>query len=201
MPSPPSTIVSSDSLPDAPPFSVEVVALPVVNAFALPGGRIVVSARLIAEARRPAEVAGVLAHELGHVYYRHPEAQLVRVMGMQLLLTLATGSSSGDALGGLAGLLAILRYSRTAEAQADAFATRLMAQGHIDPTGLRDFFVRMQKKMGGKTSGGLLSGIGDMLATHPGTGERIAIIKPLPPGEAREVLSPEAFAALKAICR
>ncbi len=189
----------SGAIPDAPPFTVQVVALPVVNAFALPGGRIIVSARLIAEAQRPAEVAGVLAHELGHVYYRHPEAQFVRVMGMQLLLTLATGTSHGDTLGGLAGLLAILRYSRAAEAQADAFATRLMTAGHIDPTGLRDFFIRMQKKEG-DTSGGILSGIGNMLASHPGTAERIGRIKPLPPGEARAVISPKAFADLKAIC-
>ncbi len=190
----------SESLPDTPPFSVKVVALPVVNAFALPGGGIVVSASLIAEARRPAEVAGVLAHELGHVYYRHPEAQFVRVMGMQLLLRLATGNATGDTLGGLAGLLAILRYSRSAEDQADAFAARLMAQGHIDPMGLRDFFIRIQKKTGEGKSGGLLSGIGDMFSTHPGTSERIDKIKPLPPGEARPVMSPKAFADLKTIC-
>ena len=188
-------------MPDAPPFSVEVVQLPVVNAFALPGGRIIVSGKLIAEAKSPEEVAGVLAHELGHVYYRHPEAQFTRLMGMQLLLTLATGTSGGDALGGLAGLLTILRYSRAAEAQADDFARRLMAEGGIDPSGLRDFFTRMQEKSGGASTGGILSGIGSMLSSHPGTAERIASIKPLPPGKARIVLSAQAFHDLKAICR
>ncbi len=191
----------SASIPDAPPLSVEVVQLPVVNAFALPGGRIIVSGKLIAGAKSPEEVAGVLAHELGHIYYRHPEAQFARLMGMQLLLTLATGTSGGDALGGLAGLLTILRYSRAAEAQADAFARRLMASGGIDPTGLRDFFARMQEKSGGTSTGGILSGIGSMLSSHPGTAERIATIKPLPPGKARMVLSDQAFGDLKAICR
>jgi len=191
----------SDSIADAPRFSVEVVALPVVNAFALPGGRIVVSGKLIAHAQSPEEVAGVLAHELGHVYYRHPEAQFARLMGMQLLLTLATGTSGGNAIGGLAGILAILRYSRAAEAQADAFAERLMTQGGIDPRGLRDFFARMQQKHAGAAQGGVLSGIGSMLSSHPGTAERIAKIKPLPPGEARPVLSAQAFRDLKAICR
>ncbi len=189
----------SDSMPGAPPFSVKVVRLPVVNAFALPGGRIIVSGRLVAEAKSPAEVAGVLAHELGHVYYRHPEAQFVRILGMQLLLTLTTGTTGGDTLGGLAGLVAILRYSRAAEAQADTFATRLMREGGIDPKGLRDFFVRMQKKSG-KDSGGVLSGIGSMLSSHPGTADRIAKMKPLPPGKARMVISAQDFRDLKAIC-
>lgn len=191
----------ADSIPDAPRFSVKVVELPVVNAFALPGGRIIVSGKLIAEAKSPEEVAGVLAHELGHVYYRHPEAQFARLMGMQLLLTMATGTSGGNAIGGLAGILAILRYSRAAEAQADAFAERLMTQGGIDPQGLRDFFTRMQKKSGGASHGGILSGIGNMLASHPGTAERIAKIKPLPPGKARLVLSAQPFHDLKAICK
>jgi len=191
----------TDSIPDAPRFSVDVVELPVVNAFAVPGGRIIVSGELIAEAKGPEEVAGVLAHELGHVYYRHPEAQFVRLMGTQLLLTLATGTSGGNALGGLAGLLAILRYSRAAEAQADAFGRRLMTEGGIDPRGLRDFFTRMQQKSGGASQGGILSGIGNMLSSHPGTAERIAKIKPLPAGKARMVLSAQAFRGLKAICR
>jgi Zn-dependent protease with chaperone function len=189
----------SAGLPDAPRFSVKVVDLPMVNAFAVPGGRIIVSAKLIAQAQKPAEVAGVIAHELGHVYYRHPEAQLVRIMGLQLFLTLATGTSGGDTLGGMAGLLAILRYSRAAEDEADAFAARLLAASHIDPTGLRDFFTRL-KKSSGEDSGGVLSGIGDIFSTHPGTGDRIARIKPLAPGAAREVMSPAAFADLKAIC-
>ncbi len=115
-------------------------------------------------------------------------------MGMQLLLTLATGTSGGDALGGLAGLLTILRYSRAAEAQADDFARRLMAEGGIDPGGLRDFFTRMQEKSGGASTGGILSGIGSMLSSHPGTAGRIARIKPLPPGKARMVPQPRNFA-------
>jgi Zn-dependent protease with chaperone function len=187
------------SLPEAPPFSVDVVELPVINAFALPGGRIIVSGRLIREADSPEEVAGVLAHELGHVAYRHPEAQFVRIMGLQLVLTLATGTSGGDTLGGLAGLLTILRYTREAERQADAFATRLMAEGRIDPMGLRDFFGRVRKMQGG-SPGGVLSGIGDIFSTHPGTEGRIEAIEPLPEGTAREVIAPETFRELKAIC-
>ena len=189
----------STGLPDTPRFSVKVVDLPVVNAFAVPGGRIIVSEKLIAQAEKSAEVAGVLAHELGHVYYRHPEAQLVRIMGLQLFLTLATGTSGGDTLGGMAGLLAILRYSRAAESQADAFAARLMAEGHIDPAGLRDFLTRL-KKARSEPAGRVRSGLSDMFSTHPGIEDRIAKITPLAPGEAREVMSPAAFSDLKAIC-
>lgn len=185
-------------LEEPPRFSVRVFDLPVINAFALPGGRVVLTDGLIKAADAPDEVAGVLAHELGHVALRHPEAQMVRMLGIQVVLATVTGGSGGDWFGSLAGLLALLRYSRAAEREADDYAAALMLQARIDPVGLRRFFEKVRKVEGGAGDGqGLLVGI---LSTHPGLEERIAAIRPLEPGEARAAIGDDEWRALKSIC-
>ena len=94
-----------------------------VNAFAAPGGHVVVLSGLIDEAKSGDEVAGVLAHEIAHVIHRHPMESLVRAMGLAVLAE----ALSGDGLGGTAAmLLAVTAYSREAEAEADATAVALL---------------------------------------------------------------------------
>lgn len=183
-----------------PPVAIRIYDIPVTNAFALPGARIVVMGELLAKAETPEEVAGVLAHELGHVAGRHAEAQLIRATGLQLLFSAATGGGGGDTIGTAAGLATILQYSREAERQADAFAQATLEAAAIDPLGLKRFFERILKDEG-QSEGGVFGKIGSIFSTHPGTGERIATIRPLPDGVmARQVLSDEEWRALKKIC-
>lgn len=185
-------------LDDPPDFSVRVYDMPMTNAFALPGGRIVLTGPLIRNARSPDEVAGVLAHELGHVALRHPEAQLVRVFGLQLLLSIASGGSA-DTLGSLAGLLAILRYTRSAEQEADDYAQDTLEKARIDPLALRRFLESVRKSEPGDDAG-MLATIGSIFATHPGIEERIERMRPLPDGAPRQVLDEAEWQALRKIC-
>ena len=182
--------------PDLPAFQLTVYETPIINAFALPGGRIAVFSNLIATADTPEELAGVLAHEIGHVANRHSEAQLVRAVGMQLLLSLASGGSGGNHLGELASVLTILQYSRDAEREADDYAQETMNSARIDPLGLKHFFEKIQKLDGDSS---ILGDLGSMLSTHPMTQERIDAIKPLN-GLPRPILTPEDWAALRKIC-
>jgi predicted Zn-dependent protease len=182
--------------PDLPSFTLTVYETPAINAFALPGGRIAVFSNLIATADTPEELTGVVAHEIGHVANRHSEAQLVRAIGMQLLLSLASGGSGGNHLGELASVLAILQYSRDAEREADDYAQKSMASAQIDPLGLKHFFEKIQKLDGDSS---IIGDLGTMLSTHPVTQERIDAIKPLN-GPSRPVLTPEDWAALRKIC-
>jgi len=182
-----------------PPVAIRIYDIPVTNAFALPGERVVVMGELLAKAETPEEVAGVLAHELGHAVHRHSEAQLIRATGLQLLFSAATGGG-GDTITTAASLAAILQYSREAERQADAFAQATLEGAAIDPMGLKHFFERILKDEG-KATGGAFDRIGSIFSTHPGTDERIAAIRPLPDGiMARPVLSDEEWRALKKIC-
>jgi len=181
---------------DLPPFTLTVYSTPAINAFALPGGRIVVFSNLIATADTPEELIGVIAHEIGHVANRHSEAQLVRAVGLQLLLSLASGGSGGNHLGELASVLAILQYSRDAEREADDYAQTTLGSARIDPLGLKHFFEKIQKLEGDSS---ILGDLGNMLSTHPVTQERIDAIKPLD-GPSRPVLTPQDWDALRKIC-
>lgn len=185
-----------DGNPDLPPFTLTVYETPVVNAFALPGGHIAVFSNLIATADNPEELAGVVTHEIGHVANRHSEAQLVRAVGMQLLLSLASGGSGGNHFGELASVLTILQYSRDAEREADDYAQGTMTKARIDPLGLKHFFEKIQKLDGDSN---VMGDLGNMLSTHPLTQERIDAIKPLD-GPSRPVLNSEDWTALRKIC-
>jgi Zn-dependent protease with chaperone function len=186
----------------APDFTIGVYNLPVINAFALPGGRIVFSGKLIEAAKAPEDIAGVLAHELGHVNNRDPEAAIIRLTGLQVLISLATGSDGGTVLSNLAGLAAILRYTRSAEINADDYAQMLLNRSKIDPLGLKRFFEAVKKIEDQKAKAGVSIGpLGGLLSTHPATEERIARIKPLQNGPPRPVMSEENWQSLKMICK
>ena len=186
--------------PDMPPLQVRIYDIPVVNAFTLPGGHIVMTRALIEKAATAEEAAGVLAHEIGHAAYHHPEAQLVRMAGVQILLSVATGTSGGTNASSLAGLAAILRSSRDAEREADAYAVAMLSAAHIDPLGLKHFFEKILSDEG-KPSGGALSKLGTVFSTHPVTTERIELIKPLPEGaRLKPPLSEAQWKDLRAIC-
>ncbi|MCP5080866.1 MAG: M48 family metallopeptidase [Alphaproteobacteria bacterium] len=181
--------------------TVRVYDLPIINAFAMAGGRVVLTRGLIDGASTPDEVAGVLAHELGHVKARHPEAQIVRVFGLQLIMSaLWGGNGMGDAMAQGGAMLAILRYTRGAESEADAIAIELMKKAKINPKGLADFFELVKKQPGVKVQESL-GQIGNILSTHPGLDERIANIEKLTVGPTTPALSDKEWEALKAICK
>ncbi|MCA0433890.1 MAG: M48 family metallopeptidase [Proteobacteria bacterium] len=200
--------VLANGNPDMPPVSVAIYDLKLVNAFAAPGGKIVFTSGILKEAAGPDEIAGVLAHEIGHVAYRHPEAQMVRLAGLQVLISVFTGTGGGDLTTNLAALAALLRYSRDAERQADAYARKTMVAASVDPTGLRRFFEKLLKIEGSKPAAdqaaakpSTLDRIGNVFSTHPGTEDRIKQIEPLPAGMTPvQILTPEEWKALQNIC-
>jgi Zn-dependent protease with chaperone function len=202
---------------DPPTFSLRVFDIrqgskkKLVNAFALPAGRMVFSAGLIENAGSPDEVAGVLAHELGHVALRHPEAAIVRVYGLQMFLSLFTAGQGAESIGSIAGVLAVLQYSRAAEADADAYAVEVMDNAKVDPKGLQTFFTRLLKKKSGTDTAKKdddstslqkrIEPFTDLFSTHPGTDDRIAGFKPRAGGTEPAILSDAEWKALKAICK
>ena len=192
------------------PITVSVFALDQVNAFAMAGGRVVIGAKLIELNDGPDELAGVLAHEIGHVIEAHPEAALVRVFGLQFLLGLIVGGSSDFAqmLANLGGMAALMSYSRDAERAADERGQTFLENSEIDPTGLKRFFeaihdIHQPKDGKAKTAKparkpGTLENI---MSSHPGSAERIAAIRANPEANYRPALTQAQWAALKDICK
>ena len=187
----------AEGQPGLPPVSIRVYDVSVTNAFAMPGERILITYQLIRQARRPEQVAGVLAHELGHVAFRHSETQLVRATGLQILLGMLSG---GDTASSITSVAAILSYSREAEVEADDYAITSMISAAIDPMGLKEFFEQVLKE-DSNSSTGTFGKIRSLLGTHPGTEDRIHKIHPLPVDVvARPVLTDAQWKALKGIC-
>lgn len=173
--------------------SVEVVDIPMVNAAALPGGRIVLFRGLIDKAESPDEVAGVLAHEIGHVRNRDVMAALIRQFGLSVLL----GGADGGAASALGGLLS-LTYSRAAEDEADAYAIAALRDAAIAPDGTAAFFDRMSDASGGER----IERATSWLSSHPLSAERkAAFTRSRVEGKAyRPALTPTEWRALRAMC-
>lgn len=135
-----------------------------VNAFAMPGGIVVVFTGLIDATRRPEELAGVLAHEVQHVEQRHSLEALVKNLGLRGLWLLVTGDIGGGLLGQAALEVTSLSFSRAAEEEADREGFNTLVQNNIDPSGMADFFQILGDKEGASPP--------PFLSTHPASGER-----------------------------
>jgi len=167
----------------------------IVNAFALPGGYVVVYRGILNRMDDEAELLGVLAHELGHVEARHGVKRIARSAALSLFLSLAFGDAPGAASVLLrnAAQLVSLEYDRDEEREADDFAVATLRQRGLDVGGLARLFEKLER----------LEGRVDLpafLSTHPPTQERIARLRSgvsegaMP--EERQVLTAEEAEAL-----
>ncbi|HXF55931.1 MAG TPA: M48 family metallopeptidase [Hyphomicrobiaceae bacterium] len=176
-------------------FSVTVLDWNLLNAFAAPGEQIVLTRELIEQARSADEVAGVLAHEMGHGLERHPESSIVRVVGLNVAIELVLGGGGGT-LANLGLLLTQLSYTRAAEREADAHALRILERAAISPQGIVGFFRRIEGMEGGRGSSAGL----DLLRSHPATAERVRLAAARPHYPSTPALSEADWRALRAIC-
>ncbi len=181
---------------DAPySFSVRVADVDKVNAFAAPGGYVVMFRGLLGFAESPDEVAGVLAHEMAHVVERHATEAIIRSAGLSLLFEVLTGGASGLAgLGAEAGeLLLTLSYSRRAEAEADAVAVAMLEAAGIRGAGLGSFLARLDRR-GRDLPEGLA-----FLSSHPPSRARAEAVSAAT-GAGRPAMPAADWRALKSIC-
>jgi len=163
------------------------------NAIALPGGRVYVFRGLIDKAENADEIAGVIAHEIGHVAHRDGTKAMLEGAGLSFLF----GMLLGDFVGGGAVVLAaksVLQssYTREAETAADTYGTDLMNKAGGDARAL----ATMLEKIGGATEPGM-----EILMDHPETKARVAAIRQKAAARpSSPLLEPGEWAALKKIC-
>jgi len=168
----------ASTVPEAPySFRVIVVNHPSINAFAAPGGTMVVFQGLLEKTHTPEELAGVLAHEMQHILRRHATRALLQQVSMKVLLAAAVGDAKGLSYG-LEGAqtLGMLRYNRQSEEEADREGIQMLIAAGIDPRGLPAFFQTIQKN--GEKSLQLPS----YLSTHPDIKDRIGLLNNLVAG-------------------
>jgi hypothetical protein len=155
------------------PFEFHVVAQKEINAFALPGGPMFVNIGTITAAANEAQLAGVMAHEMSHVYMQHSAKQESKAEWTSGLAGLASGIL-GATTGGLVSQLAqagiqfgaqgiMLKYSRSDEAQADAVGAIILYKAGYNPQALADFFKTLEAQGGAPPQ---------WLSDHPNPGNR-----------------------------
>jgi predicted Zn-dependent protease len=141
-----------------------------INAFAVPGGHVFVYTGLLKAAGSAAEVAGVLAHEIGHVTMRHGANQLMKSTAVSTVSQILFGGDStsiANAVLSICENLLFLKFSRDDEYQADSCSVKYTVASQYNPFGMKHFFQTLSAKYGG--------GMGsfEVLSTHPDTDKRI----------------------------
>lgn len=155
--------------PNAQDLQVEVANIGMLNAVALPGGKVILFQGLLDQARSADEVAGVLAHEIGHVRERHVMQGLLRQMGLAVVL----GGFDGSGGATLNNLLSTT-YTRGSETEADTHSINAMKNAGISPMPTSDFFERLSEMDGSADSkeGDQDRILSTYMSSHPLSDER-----------------------------
>ncbi|MCX2738866.1 M48 family metallopeptidase [Pontibacter anaerobius] len=151
------------------PIRVTVVENEVVNAFAMPGGFILVHDAILDKMEHHEELAGLLGHEIGHVQMRHSTKAMARSLSHYMLLSVLFGDASGISAVIIdnASSLYSLEYSRKAETDSDKAGLRLLAQNRLDPKGM----VWLMERLNSDEPEFL-----KFVSTHPRTDDRITAL-------------------------
>jgi Zn-dependent protease with chaperone function len=176
-------------------LQTEILTSPVPNAFALPGGKIYLLNGLLQKAQSADELAGVLAHEMGHISHRDHTRMMIQRGGVSFLIGLLWGDITGStAVIFVTRTLFEVSYSREAEQGADAFAIDAMHNLGRSPAPMGELLFRITGAEGSRTIG--------ILASHPLTEDRRELMRHEDrPATGPEILSDVEWQALKTICR
>jgi Zn-dependent protease with chaperone function len=185
---------------DADPgdLQIEVANIDMLNAVALPGGKVVLFQGLLSQAKSPDEVAGVLAHEIGHVRERHVMQGLLRQMGLAVVL----GGFDGSGGSTLNGLLSTT-YTRGSEREADEHSLKALKRAQISPVGTAAFFNRLAALDGsGELKDRQARTMASYASSHPLSDERRKLFeKAVVRGSAyKPALTPAEWRELKTMC-
>jgi predicted Zn-dependent protease len=177
------------------PLKAAAVRKADANAIALPGGHIYVFEGLIRQSRTPDELAGVIAHEIGHVAHRDGTRSLLQAAGLSFLFGMLLGDFTGGGLVVIAAKTVVQQaYSRDVETAADRYSVGLMTRANGDPRALAAILDRV--------AGGAAPG-SKILLDHPQTNDRIVAINTAAdalPAPTQALLPAADWAALKRIC-
>jgi predicted Zn-dependent protease len=152
------------------PWEFNVLDSPVINAFALPGGKVFITRGLMSKLDNEAQLAGVLGHEVGHVTAQHIGQQMTRAMGLQIIgigLGVAGEAADNDYLRVLGvgttvgGTVYLLKFGRDQEDQADELGMRYMSKLGYNPAGQMQVMQVLQRESSGS------GGAPEFLSTHP----------------------------------
>ncbi len=173
-------VLAAQPQADNYPYTFKVINDPSINAFALPGGPTYVQTGLLAAVDNEAQLAGVMAHEISHVALRHGTNQASKAAWVQLPALLASRTLGSGTLLRQLGQVGVtlgtnsvlLKFSRTAETQADVLGAQIAAQAGYDPREIARFFEKLEGAQGSRSSR-----VAQFLSDHPNPGNRMKAIE------------------------
>jgi len=179
-------------------FQLEIIDSDWVNAIAFPGGKILIFRGLLEKSRSADAVAGVLAHEMQHVFQRHGTENLLNQVALSGLFKLLTVEANAIAETLFAGVrtLSLLKYTRELETEADALALQLLFEAKVDPVEMLSMFAVLQKHA---------PSLPESFSTHPEMSSRLETLETLleqnPEFVSEPVLSEKSWESLQNICQ
>jgi beta-barrel assembly-enhancing protease len=155
------------------PFSFTIIDDTVVNAFSLMGGPVFIYSGLLKKCNSGAEVAGVLAHEIGHITMRHGADLMAQQYGIQIInqILLGNDSSVTTTIAGLLENMAFLKFSRNDEYEADSCGVAFSVAAGYNPYGMENFFKTLYNLYGDTPF--------EIFSDHPSTSDRISNVQRL----------------------
>jgi len=171
-------------------FSVDVIVSKdsKVNAFATLGGKIFINSGLLKQAKSPEEVAGVLAHEIGHVHHRHIMQGAIARMFTSQGINIIFGASSSVV--SLTDYFMNMDFSRTQEAEADEDGLQRLQMANVDNKGFKQFFERMERQGSSPA----------FLSDHPSDQSRIEMIEKFPNRDVIPIVTQSEWQILRNYC-
>jgi predicted Zn-dependent protease len=144
-----------------------------INAFALPGGQVFITAALLQKLQTEGQLAGVLGHEVGHVVARHSAQRMAKdqlTQGITGAVLVASGSGNDAQMAQMIGQMINMKYGRGDELQSDELGVRFMSQAGYDPRAM----VGVQELLAAEAEGNAPP---EILSTHPSAPNRIQTIE------------------------
>jgi predicted Zn-dependent protease len=168
-------------------FRIAICDSPMLNAFALPGGQLVITTRLLAALDSAEELAAVLAHEVNHVLGRHSMEMTIRASGLRFLVHIASGGKLGAGVAmGVWSAIGVMGYSRQKESEADRLAVHLLANANLAPQALLPMLAKLRAEEerhqdadanAGAPEKASTQRILEKFRTHPAIAQRIADVE------------------------
>ena len=175
------------------PFKLHLVKGVQENAFALPGRHIILVSGLLKLAKAPEEIAGVLAHEMGHGLERDPEALFLRNIGTKVIFKF-TMWGDDHSRAAFRAMLSDLRYSREAEESADAHAVAILKRARISARPAAEYIERSAAESPTGES------VMDNFGAHASSATRASLFRSQPPYRVEPLLSDNEWAAAQEVC-